>query len=183
MLEPYKQILPDTCLPSCLGMYLEYLGKSQNLNLEFETDVLIKGGKIGRVNRTFGHLCYVCREFNLEGLYVTNDKDMHAGALEIESKYSGVDIKSVKGNITIRYISDLLDKAPVILGVDNYYFNKDFHFPHFVFIEKQEGKEFVLIEPWQGVRMRVDSALLEKAMEGLDHEILYWRELIQLHEQ
>jgi len=178
-MQVYKQTLPDTCLPSCLMMYLSYLGKIKEGNIRLEVEILTEGGSISRLNRTFGHLLYICEHYQLNAIYTSENQVACNEAdriLKNRKNVKYVDIQ--KGAINSNYIKDLLKGTPVIVGVDNYVFNEDFHFPHFVIVEKFEKNNFQLIEPWRGERLNVNRDTLDEAINKLSDYLLYWKELI-----
>lgn len=181
MITVYKQILPDSCLPSCLMMLLVHLGKINSPSFNLESKILIEGGRIGRLNRTFGHLLYVCRRFASRAVYVADKRWVCKEAEEMIKKedFNRIEIKNQAINANL--IEEMLTNVPVIVGVDNYVFNKDFHFPHFILVEKIKNKRFQIIEPWQGKRQSITKNTLNKAIGSLEDILFYWKELIQIY--
>lgn len=164
-------------------MSLVYLKKIDKSNFTLESEILLEGGKIGRLNRTFGHLLYTCRRFNHQALYVAEREWVYKEAERMMKREGSLaQIKIKKQEVKIDLIKRLLLTGPIILGVDNYVFNRDFHFPHFVLVEKIKNDKFQVIEPWEGKRLDVTKGTLTKAIKSLEDVLLYWRELIQVHE-
>ncbi len=180
MAVSYQQVLPDSCLPACLLMVLSELKVIPKPSLALETEILIEGGKLGRLNRSFGHLSYTVNKYQLRGVYCAEKQWVLAEAKSIQNNSQDNCIALRKQIINTENIKKLLAFGPVIVGVDNYTFNHDFHFPHFVLVEKIKDQNFQLIEPWQGKRLIVSETTLQDAINNLENTILYWKELIQI---
>jgi hypothetical protein len=157
-------------------MLLSQKDKIKTLTTDLETKILIEGGKLGMENRTFGHVLYTTKLFNTKIIYTTNNKLALTSA---ESTNDGI-VQIVNNLINIEWIIEALKRGPLIIGVGNYTYNKDFHFPHFIIIEKNIDSNFQVIEPWQGKRLTVSRDILNRSMEGLEETLLYWKEAIQI---
>lgn len=145
----YKQTTADTCLPSCMMMILAEKGIAKaNQNLELE--ILLEGDKLSKENRTFGHLAYVCKKFNLKATYFSSKVVSEKLADELIGKIGLESIATEHREINSKLVRELLSGEEVIISIDDYALRKELHFPHFVVIDGYKGKKFRLLDPWEG---------------------------------
>lgn len=175
----YTQTTGDTCLPSCLVTILSKRGivkPSQELELE----ILVEGGKLrSKENRTFSHLVYVCKKFDLSACYYTSSDYMKKIADEMREDMKMDKIKIEKEVINTEKVEELLLDGDVIISIDDYGLRKEVHFPHFLVVDRFDNGKFYILDVWEGQEVAISKRQLDHAISLLD-KLYYCREAVVL---
>lgn len=163
-----KQTTYETCLASTLLMLI---GESWTKRKEIE---IWKHG--WEFNYLIGQLDYVAKKFRKSfKVYIENKY-----YFEKLRKENDKAIKLINTKIDMKLIKELLENAPVIVYLDNYYLQKAVHTSHFVLAEKYNNDVMEIADSYDGKRKEISGKIIKKAIISLRNHLKYSPVLISV---
>lgn len=172
-MKTYKQTTCETCLASSLLLLLD-----KKPNHKKEMEILTYGLKFTKWNFSIGQLDFVARKYRKDIVIYVEDKRLLNlfRRLPISKR-----IKYIQKNINLKLIKKLV-KPPLIVYLDDYFFRKELHYPHFVIVQKLDKNKFVILDPWDGKIKRLTPSSLIKGIRLLKNTLRFSPQIIQIME-
>jgi len=169
MIKEKEQLYTQGCLPVALAMICDKkMSKSQ------EGDIMLKG----LMKKYFVYFWGMVDQFS-DAYKCDLNVYVHYKKFAIDSKAFLKGNKRLKVEnkaATIQFIKKLVGKSPIVLYVDAHFLPYDVfstHAPHFVVIEKIEGKIVTIVDPWDGLRKQVTEEVLKESLAYLRTGMLF----------
>jgi ABC-type bacteriocin/lantibiotic exporter with double-glycine peptidase domain len=161
--KPYKQVLSHGCLAACFLMIINPKNKERE-----EEKLLLKA-----MNRKY--------KFYVSGVPVEISKKYGKSiAVSVDNKYftnvlkkefKGTKVSPTHKKVSLTFIKELLKEAPVVCHIDDHFLGDYSHASHFIVIERDTGKKFVIVDPWQGKRLLISHKTLQDSIKSLKTHI------------
>lgn len=162
-LTPYKQVLSHGCLGACFLLLLNIKDKPSE-----ERKILLKAMDrkykfyVSGVPIEISHTYKKSIDVFVDNKFFTN---------VLKKEFKGTKVKPVHKKVSLSFIKELLQSGPIICHIDDHYLGDYSHASHFIVIEKDTGKNFLIIDPWQGKKVLISHKKLEESIKSLKTHI------------
>ena len=174
MKNNYEQTTYETCLACCLLQFID----SVKLNQDLELECINYSMKFSKEDFVIGHLNFITEKFGIEIERIVDNKLFFDYIMKIKtSELIHTEVKK----INLDLIDNLLQKSSVILYIDAYYFYKIVHYPHFITVLNKEGKNYKLLDNWDGKEKIIDEEILSQSIISLRNHLKFCPQIIILN--
>jgi hypothetical protein len=157
----YKQTAYETCLAISLMTICEIRHDPKK-----ELEIWKHGWKL---NYLTGQLDFVAKKYKVNFTAIVESKPY---ANEIKKSISSrVQIESKP--VTTKLIDRLLERGPVVVYADNFYFSDQVHAPHFLTVTLKNNNKYIVADSWDGKVKEISQALLNKSITSLRKHLLF----------
>ncbi|HMS22553.1 MAG TPA: hypothetical protein PKA38_02200 [Candidatus Levybacteria bacterium] len=160
IISPYKQTLSHSCLATCFLML-----RQKHFNEFDEQKLTLDGSKRIYPFYVVGIAMEFVKQFNSK-LSVYVDNKYFASVLKDAFKEQK-SIEVIHQKNTLSFISEQLNKQPLICHIDDHALGDYSHASHFIILEKATNKYIEIVDPWFGKRKMISNKTLENAIHEL----------------
>lgn len=167
-IKPYKQSLTHSCLVACFLMLLE-----KNIKVNFsdkeEQNITLLGSRRIYPFYVVGITTEISKKYGGDIKIIADNKFFTKVLKKSFTKQKTIYVKHEK--ITAQLIRKILEKHTLICHIDTHGLGDYSHASHFIVIEKNEGENFTITDPWIGKKKRIANKTLESSISELKKHI------------
>src|SRR3989344_4863257 len=162
MIQKYTQTTYETCLAVCLLQAVNRI-KGIKLTQRLELNCLIHSLKFSKDDFVIGHLDFISKKFNVNIERIFDNQYFFSYLKKLKSVPN---TKMFVNKICLSLLNNILKKQPILL-VDSFYFNKVYHYPHWITILNKIGTRYKIYDTWGGKEKTIEGKVLAKAIYSL----------------
>jgi dimeric dUTPase (all-alpha-NTP-PPase superfamily) len=170
-IEIYKQTTCESCLSCCLLMLL-----NNPISQNDEINLFIEGIK----RYPFSYSLGICEEFADK-----YDKDI---IIYVHNKYYSKYLNTLKNENNVHIVQMYINKSfinkqeyPFVIYLDNNILEEYIHSPHFVIVESFDKTDYIIIDPWKGMRIKINKETLYKGVLLLKEHLKFCPLIIRIY--
>lgn len=156
-IKPFRQTTWDSCLAVCLLLLAR-----QKVTRQKEISLLIDSLKGPRDSFALSLLEAFVKKYKRD-VEVYADNKAFCSFLKSRTRSPKIHLKHKF--IDKNFIEEHIE--PFILYVDGHFLKTPTHYPHFVIIEGETSKKYLVIDPWIGNRRKVPKSVIYDAVGSL----------------
>jgi hypothetical protein len=176
-IRPHRQSLTHSCLAVCFLM-LEQAKHDLEYTEEIEQMMAVRGSKRIYPFYVVGITAEMAKEYGSNIKIFVDNKYFTKVLIKSFEEQKNITVEHTK--INPKCIQKLLLNGPLICHIDGHAFGDYSHTSHFLVIEKMAEEKYVVINPWDGKRRKVDVEVIEATLTGLKDYVRMCPILFQL---
>ncbi|HLC73390.1 MAG TPA: hypothetical protein VJH20_02015, partial [Candidatus Nanoarchaeia archaeon] len=166
MVQNYTQTTYETCFAVSLLQAVNRI-KPIKISQKLELDCIIHSLKFSKYDFVIGHMDFISRKFNVNIERFFDNKYFFNYVRKLKSVPN---TKMCVNKIGLNLINKILDRQPILL-VDSFYFNKVYHYPHWITLLDKIGSKYRIFDTWEGKEKIINSRILAKAVSSLRNHL------------